>query len=799
MSTPEFMSPEHVAIMREKLLDEPSVLAVCRDLDRAYGIAYVLDAGPDGEQVRWQMTFDPVTGVQVDLGDPAHADVMYRGDWVAVMRAAAVRRRGEEPADPLTVHGDPAVLERIGPAFAAAHRVAAIETSLPDVEQRPPQHARMGADVRDTPLYAVVAQHLDRLLGPTYGRPGALRDLEVSPDGTQVVVTATVLDGPDASPRTAILAVRDGSLELLTSDVGSAHGARFAPDGRTLAFLTDRRTPGAAEAALLRTGLGEAVAAPAVAGAVEYVRWSPDGRRLLLGVAGEGADRAAAAGSGTTAARPDPDRASWLPRVTSDSDDLPWRTLWAVDVDSGGLRRIGPERWNVWEADWAGSDAVVAIASTSPDEDAWYNATLDHLDLDTGDVRTLLTSDVQLAVPAGSPDGRRIAVVQALCSDRGIAAGALTVVDVHTAETHMPDTLGADVSDVRWIDAHRLGYAGLRRLESVAGTVDTTRWTVEEVVRSAGSLGGAAMHPAAAFAGDDVLTIQESYVEPQRIVRTSSGREHLLYEHRHAGIDHLRSIAGTATAVQWEAPDGLEIDGILCTPDGDGPFALVVNLHGGPVWGFRATQGMTYPWVAFLVSRGFAVLSPNPRGSSGRGRAFAERVVGDMGGADAHDVLAGITALVARGLADPDRVGLIGGSYGGFLSAWLPTLDTRIAAAVPMSPVTDWTSQTFTTNIARWGLQFLQSDPLDADSHLRTRSPVTYASRVRTPCLLVAGAHDRCTPPGQAEEFHGALRLHDVPSALVVYPEEGHGVRHPAARADLLTRVASWFERHMPQ
>ncbi|HEY2063713.1 MAG TPA: prolyl oligopeptidase family serine peptidase, partial [Amycolatopsis sp.] len=212
---------------------------------------------------------------------------------------------------------------------------------------------------------------------------------------------------------------------------------------------------------------------------------------------------------------------------------------------------------------------------------------------------------------------------------------------------------------------------------------------------------------------------------------------------------------------------------------------------------FQNSWSMRYPWVPLLVAQGYAVLSPNPRGSSGRGQEFAGHVVGDMGGADTHDYLSGIDALVERGVVDGARVGLIGGSYGGFMSSWLVTQDSRFAAAVPMSPVTDWYSQGFTSNISAWGNRFLDADPETAGSRAHTRSPVLHASTARTPCLNVAGALDRCTPPGQAREFHQALLAHGVPSVLVIYPEEGHGVRAYPAQIDFLTRVLQWFDRYL--
>jgi dipeptidyl aminopeptidase/acylaminoacyl peptidase len=202
--------------------------------------------------------------------------------------------------------------------------------------------------------------------------------------------------------------------------------------------------------------------------------------------------------------------------------------------------------------------------------------------------------------------------------------------------------------------------------------------------------------------------------------------------------------------------------------------------------------------VPLLVSRGFAVFHPNPRGSSGRGPQFARLVCGQMGGDDTQDLIAGVQELVNRGVADPERLGVFGGSYGGFMSSWLVTQTDIFAAAVPQAPVTDWYSQHLTSNIAVFDRLFLDADPYTGGGAYFERSPAFLASRVKTPVLLTAGGLDECTPPTQAIEFHRALREHGVETALAIYPQEGHGVRTFPAVIDQAARVLAWFERFMP-
>jgi dipeptidyl aminopeptidase/acylaminoacyl peptidase len=264
----------------------------------------------------------------------------------------------------------------------------------------------------------------------------------------------------------------------------------------------------------------------------------------------------------------------------------------------------------------------------------------------------------------------------------------------------------------------------------------------------------------------------------------------------HAGTDLVASWIGARRRLAWTAPDGREIEGLITLPEGEGPFPLIVSVHGGPIWAYQDFWPGVF--TALLAARGYAILQPNPRGSWGRGQAFARAVVGDMGGADAQDVLTGVDHAVAEGLADPDRVGVMGGSYGGFMAAWLPCVDGRFKAAVSIAPVTDWYSERFGSNLGVWSADFLGGDPLERQAHYHERSPVLRAGTNRTPTLFTAGYRDRATPLGQAIEMHRALREHGVATDVALYPLEGHGVRTFPGILDLTTRTLAWFERFMP-
>jgi dipeptidyl aminopeptidase/acylaminoacyl peptidase len=663
----------------------------------------------------------------------------------------------------------------------------------------------MRKDLRESPDYAAVAEHLRRLHEPAFGRPHHVTDLVTTADASRIVVTGSVYDELDGLPRTALYEVRDGALRALTSGGGSAKAARLAPDRSTLAFLSDRAKAEVFQLYLLADGqLGEARPAPAVPGTVEYLAWSPDGTRILLGAAGLGAEMADAQGSGTVGSG-ESGLPSWYPDVETGTPEDAWRSLWVYTPASGELAKVSPDGLNVWEAAWSGSGHVLAITSEQPTEDDWYSAVLSRLDIATGELTELLRSDVQLGLPAGTSDGRRAAVVEAVCSDRWIVAGDLILLDLVAGTRCAVDTGGADVTAVQWIDRARLGYIGQRHLDSVAGIADAGEGLLPETI-TARELAVSAQswaswfYPAGAFTSDgQVVVVRDDYDLPQQIAIVGTGTDQVLASLAHAGTDYLRSVAGAAANVSWSAPDGTVIEGVLCTPPGAGPFPLVLHVHGGPIGAYQRSWTMRDHAVPLLVSRGYAVLLPNPRGSSGRGQEFAAAVVGDMGGADTHDYLSGIDAMIERGIADPARIGTMGVSYGGFMSAWLVTQDQRFKAAVAGSPVTDWYSFTFTTNIPRWGLWFLDNaDPEESGNQVHRRSPVMHASRARTPTLLTAGAKDRCTPAGQSREFYQALISHGIDSELVIYPGEGHGVSRFPAVIDYLTRLVTWFERYMP-
>ncbi|MBA3362848.1 MAG: S9 family peptidase [Actinobacteria bacterium] len=660
----------------------------------------------------------------------------------------------------------------------------------------------MDRDLRPSPLYREVEEHFRRVYEPGFGKVTEPADPRPSPDGRWVVFTGSLWEKLEGTPKTRIClapagpegAGGDADVRQVSSGPGHDAGARWSPDGRRLSFVSDRREKGRMQLHVLSVeGVGEAEPFPEIEGTIEDHSWCPDGSRILVLAAGLHADSAGAEGSG--ALESEKDLPDWTPKVDSWEDRQVWRRLWLVEVSSGEVHALSRGDLNVWEAGWCGGGAVVAVASEDPGESAWYTAPLVLIELENGEDRLIAKSDVQFGLPAGAPDGSRVVAIEAPCSDRQLVSGSALIVGADGTGDRRVEIEDADITWAGFREDGRIAYTALRRGDTVFGHIDPATGDRDEVWSTTDAVGAWAPY-AAPFGEDGFAFVRQGFDRPAEVAIVEAGSDRTVASFRHEGHDHSRSLIGRAERVTWNAPDGLEMDGFLLAPQADGPHPLILHVHGGPVWSYQES----FPRASFswLVSRGYAILLPNPRGSTGRGRAFLEAVIGDMGGADAQDDLAGVDAMVERQIADPERIGVTGGSYGGFMSCWLPIVDQRFKAAVAISPVTDYFSQHWNSNIGVWDSWFLGGQPEDGAPHYRERSPVFFADRVTTPTLLTAGTEDRCTPPGQAMEFYRALYARDVPVEVAIYPGEGHGVRNFPAYLDLVTRTTAWFERFMP-
>ena len=656
-------------------------------------------------------------------------------------------------------------------------------------------------DIRMEPLFREAETIYELARRPGRGQLSEGLDLHVASDGRRAVFTGFLMETLEGSPlgRICQIDLESGDTRLLTFGPNTDRLPLFSPDRRKIAFLSDRKKEGDFQLHILNLETGASQAAPRVQGWVEYLRWSPTGREILLGVAGHGSDLSGVQGGG--ASREDAERAlNWMPDVQRGDESYRWRTLWICDVELGRVRQVSQPGTNVWEAAWSGESSICAIVSGQPEEGYWYHAWLELIDVATGKGRKLYSPRDQLGCLSGAPSGRKAAFVEAICSDRWVIAGGLQVLDMDSGRVHSIDTQGVDITCAEWRSDERLLVAGHRgprtvvALYALEANQHSIVWESEEITTS----GRYAAVSGIGCAGDCGL-VAESFQRAPEIGLISGGKYRTIRS-LDLGYKEQSKVIGSVETLTWGAPDGLQIQGWLLTPRTGGPPPLIMEIHGGPVWQWRPRWlGRLSAQTLMMLQRGYAVFFPNPRGSSGWGRDFVAHVVGDMGGADTSDYLSGLDYLVAHSKADPKRLGVTGASYGGFMTSWLVTQDTRFAAAVSVSPVTNHVTQHLTSNLPQFVSTFLADKVDNLTGKYLTRSPVMFARNAKTPTLNICGALDRCTPPEEAVQFHHALRESGVESALVIYPKEGHGVRKFPAAVDYAARYVQWFEAHIPR
>ncbi|WP_219503472.1 alpha/beta hydrolase family protein [Nonomuraea ceibae] len=547
-------------------------------------------------------------------------------------------------------------------------------------------------------------------------------------------------------------------------------------------------------------------------------RWLPDGRLLLAA----GGDRVEVR-HGTTL------EPLWQARVTGEIEDLipggdgtvlvrladpgserdgshlglrvPDPGDPFVRVPGGRLRRLVRFRVGdatprplpaptVWDADWRDGRAL-AVTSADETPAGYYRPRLDLID-DTG-LRTLHRTAWQLSRPRLAPGGRAAVVVEGL----SIVSGRVLYVDLDGGGVSRLGEID-DVTDLGWLDERTLWFTGWDGTGVHGGVLDTGgrvihRWTAR------GTIGGRDGQPSLSpdRSGTLVAACWESPGQPPEVaVAALADGDWKPVTALNAALARL---AVSQEEITWTGHDGLPVSGLLLTTPGDGPRPLVVIAHGGPTWLWSSSfaPAESNQLAVPLAHAGAAVLLPNPRGSSGRGQDYARAVIGRFGEADLADVLAGVDHLTSTGVADPDRMAIMGLSYGGYLTAWAVTRTRRFRAAVVLSGVSDWLSFSTGSNLGGGfdPLYHAGADPATPEGRefLAARSPVHHAANVTTPTLVLHGDQDRTTPVGQAEQLYRAWSGAGVSTQLVVYPREGHELVEDAHRADAAERVIGWL------
>jgi dipeptidyl aminopeptidase/acylaminoacyl peptidase len=412
---------------------------------------------------------------------------------------------------------------------------------------------------------------------------------------------------------------------------------------------------------------------------------------------------------------------------------------------------------------------------------------------DATELRPLTKTAGKLGALAWSPDGSQLAFLGAADIHDSLA-GIVYVVPAAGGEAKpLTATLEATGTAIDWKDPDTivlLAEQGTKTTISLVSTSGITTTTLGPICHdlSVGPRGliacaaDTSTHPREVFTGKLGKSLTRITVSNPTLMTRKFGEQ---------------------SVVRWKAEDGLELDGVLIKPvdyQAGTRYPLAVLPHGGPEgvsldgWTTRAT----YPAQLF-ATRGYVVFMPNYRGSAGRGTKFATADHKDLGGKEFTDVLTGIDKLAADGLIDPNRVGMGGWSYGGYFSGLAATTySDRFKAAMIAAAITNWVSFTGTTEIehenslVHWNLW-----PWDDMTLAWERSPLAHIEGAKTAALIVHGAADTRVPTGQSTELYRALKHLGVPTQLVMYPREGHGISENVHGLDFANRFLDWFDLHV--
>ncbi len=558
-------------------------------------------------------------------------------------------------------------------------------------------------------------------------------------------------------------------------------GLAFGPGG-ALAFLARDRTAGIVTLQTTDDAALRLIAT--IPGIAQKPSFSPDGKQIALLVTLGAAKESGAVQAGA--------RQIGEIGEKSDEQQLAVFAVAGPPVVAAAVKPLSPADRYIYEYDWTpdGKGFVVTSAIGNGDNN-WWVATLDAVDAQSGAVRNIAKPATQLNFPRVSPDGQSVAYIGGLMSDFGSVGGDIwTVAFAGGSPANKTPGAKATATSLDWTSG---GIAAtlLRGDQSALATLGKEGFRPGH------------MRPVSFNAGEGRAVFSANGRTVAMVVQDFSHAPAI-----HAGpveapvqITHDNDTIAplvTARSITWRN-DGLDMQGWLLTPVGADPAkkaAMITVVHGGPA-AANVPSFIEKGTNADLAAAGYYLFLPNPRGSYGQGEAFVAANKRDFGGGDLRDILSGIDAVEKVAPIDDARLGLAGGSYGGFMAMWANTQTNRFKAIVAAAGLSNWISYYGTNGIDQWLLPYFGKTLYEDYDAYRAPSAIYFMKAAKTPTFLYVGERDIEVPPTQSVEYWHALKDLGVPTSLVIYADEGHGIRSAKGMADVQRRTVGWFDRYL--
>jgi CubicO group peptidase (beta-lactamase class C family)/Tol biopolymer transport system component/poly(3-hydroxybutyrate) depolymerase len=627
--------------------------------------------------------------------------------------------------------------------------------------------------------------------------------VRVSPDGKRVAyqVGSPVMTDDKSEILTQLFVVNaDGTGTMqLTFGEKSSTDPQWSPDGNSLGFLSDRA--GKKNLYLIRLAGGEAEQLTDVKSGVAAFEFSPDGKHIAFTMPDPPSD--AEEKSAKTK-----DDAKWFER------DWKFARLYVIPVERPDTGKREPRKLTTTDYhvgmtgrtteggfDWSPDSRSIAFThQKTPKANEWPTADVSIVDVASGEVKPLAKSPAAEMRPVFSPDGKWVAMT---ISDQPARwAGSRRIQIISAMGDGEPRVLAATFDGqpnlVGWsANGSVIYFSEARGTTDRVYSIDARTSEISDVVSANQVLTSIDLNPTGTTLG---FAMESSDRPVEAFVTRVAKFEPVQVSRANADLPNL--LLGKVELVRWKSTDGYEIEGLLTYPVGYEPgkrVPLILNIHGGPAGVFSqkyiAASGL-YPLAAFSA-RGYAVLQPNPRGSSGYGPEFRYANHKDWGGGDFQDLMAGVDHVIQMGVADPDRLGVCGWSYGGYMTSWVITQTKRFKAASIGAPVTNLISFNGTADIPNFIPDYFGSQPWDDVELMRARSPVLNAKGVTTPALIQHGDADVRVPISQGYEYFNALKQQGVPVEMLVLPRQPHGPTEPKMILKVMQTNLEWFDKHL--